>query len=104
MLRSVIAVGILSFLFRIVAYVFDIVIPFFFSLAKTVKANMLENLKNVWALDPFMILGEGHVFIRVSATVVTSQETLTMLTVARLGQVSFGSKFGWTILIVNLLS
>ena len=61
----------------------------FFILVQTVKANRLENLESFWTvLVFFMILRQGPVFMRITLTVVTCQNTLTVMTVAR-GQVAF---------------
>ena len=83
--------GFLSLFFHVVAYVFNLFIPFWlFESSTDDKSKQVrepEGFRTVVVL--FMILTQGQVFRRVSVTVVTCQETLTILTTDRDGQVSF---------------
>ena len=97
-LHLVAAMGILSFFFHVVAYVFNLFIPFWlFESSTDGKSKQVREPEEFSGrFSPF------QAFETRTSTVETSRETLTLMTVAR-GQVSFADSYMWTILMVNQL-
>ena len=105
LLHLVTAMGIPSFFFHVVAYVFNLFIPFWlFDSSTDGKSKQVREPEEFSdSFSPFQAFEtRTSLFFFYEGTVVMCQETLTVMTVAR-GRVSFADSYRWTILMVNLL-